>query len=285
MAAEYRDIVYTKVDGQDLLLDLYLPEGVSPAPLVMWIHGGAWQFGSRSDVPDVFLDAGYAVASVDFRQATEAVFPAQLHDIRAAVRYLRANSADYGYRGDRIAAAGFSSGGHLASLLGTTNGKMEFDGNAGEYTQEDPSVQAVIDIAGSTNLLTILDQSTAHGLSVRVPALELLLGGSMDEPSARDLAAQASPVHQVNDYAVPILILHGVQDNQVPVNQAIELHQAYDQKGRDSQLVLIPGAEHFDDIYYQGENREIMTRFLNRVIGEPIAGLRLPVDGRRPARS
>lgn len=285
MVAEYRDIVYTKVDGQDLLLDLYLPEGVSPAPLVMWIHGGAWQFGSRSDVPDVFLNAGYAVAGVDFRQATEAVFPAQLHDIRAAIRYLRARAGDYGYRGEHIAVAGFSSGGHLASLLGTTNGKREFDGNAGEYTQEEPSVQAVIDIAGSTNLLTILDQSTPHGLSVRVPALELLLGGSLDEPSARDLAAQASPVHQVNDHAVPILILHGVQDNQVPVNQAIELHQAYDQKGRDSQLVLIPGAEHFGDIYYQGENREIMTRFLNRVIGEPIAGLRLPADGRRPARS
>jgi len=265
MNGEFKDIVYAAVDGRDQLLDLYLPAGVKEPPLVVWIHGGAWQSGSRSDPPMVFVEAGYALASVDFRLSADAVFPAQLNDILAAVRYLHTRAADYGYCSRRTVLAGFSSGGHLAALLGIANGC--FPGGGEECNREkDAAVQAVIVIAGPANLLTILEQSTPHGLNVRQPAMEQLLGGSLNESEIREKARLASPVHHVKASGPPILIMHGVQDNQVPVNQAIELHQACEANRLDSRLVLVPDAGHFDDVYFRDKCGTIMVEFLNRVL-------------------
>src|SRR4051812_19563166 len=100
---QHKDLVYARIDGKSLALDLYLPAGVQAPPLLVWVHGGAWTTGSKASVPPVFVANGFAVASVDFRQSTEARFPAQVHDIKAAIRYLRANASTYGYRADTIA--------------------------------------------------------------------------------------------------------------------------------------------------------------------------------------
>lgn len=264
---ELQEIPYASVDGGEMLLDLYLPQGTDGPPLVVWIHGGAWQYGTRAEPPLGPVKAGYAVASVDFRPAGTAAFPAQIHDIKAAIRFLRARANGYGYRADRIAVWGASSGGHLAALAGTTGGNPRLEGSLGEYNGVDSRVQAVIDFFGPTDLLTILGQSTPHGLSVRVPALQRLLGGSPDEPAVCELARLASPVHHVGVDSPPLLILHGVQDNQVPVNQSIELDQAYQQHGRESQLVLIPGAGHTDPVYYEPACIAQVTTFLDRVLG------------------
>jgi len=261
MAVELKAVPYARVDSRDLLLDLYLPDGVENPPLIVWIHGGAWQYGSRADPPLGPVAAGYALASVDFRQAGEAPFPAQLHDIKAAIRFLRARAGQYGYHPARLAVWGASSGGHLAALAGASNGDPELEGRVG-----DSSVQAIIDYFGPTNLLTILDQSTPHGLEVRVPALALLLGGALDDPVVRRLARQASPVHRVNASCPPLLMLHGVQDNQVPVNQSIELNLAWRECGLDSQLLFVPGAGHMDGVYYDSRYMETVTAFLARVL-------------------
>ena len=110
-AREHRDLVYATVDGRPLGLDLYMPAGATQPPLIVWLHGGAWTTGTKAQVPKVFVEGGFATASVDFRQSTEARFPAQVHDIKAAIRFLRARGAEYGYRTDRIAIAGSSSAG------------------------------------------------------------------------------------------------------------------------------------------------------------------------------
>ena len=188
----HKDIVYATVDGKALALDLYLPPGVRTPPLVVWVHGGAWRAGTKAQPPMAFVQNGYALASLDFRQSVDARFPAQAHDIKAAIRFLRARARDFGYRVDRIAIAGSSSGGHLAALVGVSNGEKALEGSVGEYPNESSDIAAIIDYYGASNLMTILAQSTPHGLSVRKPALDLLLGAQPD--AARDLAELASPV-------------------------------------------------------------------------------------------
>ena len=130
------DITYATVDGRELKLDLYLPhqsrtEAGKP-PLVLWFHGGAWQWFSKDRCMMIWLAAeGYALASVDYRLAPSAKFPAQIHDCKGAVRWLRVNSEKFGYSVERIAAIGESAGGHLASLLGTSAGVTALEGTVG----------------------------------------------------------------------------------------------------------------------------------------------------------
>ena len=125
----HANIVYAAVDGRDLALDLYLPRDVSGAPLLVWIHGGAWQRGSKELINTTNLvDRGFAIASVDFRNSVVAPFPAQIHDIRAAIRFLREKAGDYGYDASRIGIHGRSSGGHLTALVSVTNGHPRLEG-------------------------------------------------------------------------------------------------------------------------------------------------------------
>src|SRR6185436_8410898 len=105
-AQAHRDVTYARVDGKDLRLDIYVPAGVQEPPLLVWVHGGVWANGTKAEVPLVFVANGIATASVDFRQSTEARFPAQVHDIKAAIRFLRARATEYGYRAERIAIGG-----------------------------------------------------------------------------------------------------------------------------------------------------------------------------------
>jgi carboxylesterase type B len=150
------DIPYGRVDGKTLLLDLHLPAGIDRPPLVVYLHGGAWRLGDKTEVPPLLVERGYAVASLDFRSSEEARFPANVHDIKAGIRFLRAKAAEYGYRADRIAVSGSSSGGHLAALVGVTSGHPELEGNIGEYRNESSSVQAVVGWVGAYTLATII---------------------------------------------------------------------------------------------------------------------------------
>src|SRR3990170_225369 len=194
-AHEHKDVVYAAVDGRNLGLDLYVPAGVTRPPLLVWVHGGAWRSGTKAQVPPIFVQNGFATASLDFRQSTDARFPADVHDIKAAIRFLRAKAQEYGYRTDRIAIAGSSSGGHLAALVGVTNGVKELEGTVGGYLNGRSDVQAIVVYYGASNLMTILAQSTPFGLGVRRPALELLLGALPE--NVPGLAQMASPVVHV----------------------------------------------------------------------------------------
>jgi acetyl esterase/lipase len=257
-----RDVEYARVGELPLLLDLHMPLDVSDSHLVVWIHGGAWRSGSKDDMPlSAFVEAGYCVASVDYRLSTVAPFPAQVHDIKAAIRFLRARAPRYGYGADRIAIAGASAGGHLAALVGTTNGHEELEGTIGDHREESSDVHAVVDYFGPTNLTTILSQSTAHGLEVRVPALQQLLGGHPD--AKPELAKLASPVHHVDAKDPPLLMIHGDQDSQVPINQSHELHAKYNQLDLPVRFEVVHGGAHGGTKFYDDELLTIVHGFLD----------------------
>lgn len=260
----HKDIVYARAGDRDLLVDIYLPENIDQPYLVVWVHGGAWHSGSKENPPRGFLENGYALASVDYRLSVEAPFPAMIHDIKAAIRFLRAKAKNYGYRADKLIVAGSSAGGHLAALIGTTNGHEGLEGNLGDHLSVSSSVQATVDLFGPTNFLTILSQSTPHGINVRAPALALLLGKPLDQ--VPELAKLASPVFQVDATDPPMFIAHGDQDVQVPINQAHELYGAFKEHHLQVQFEVVHGAGHGSPDYFQPEFMKTIAAFLQEAL-------------------
>jgi acetyl esterase/lipase len=259
----HRDLEYARVDGHRLLLDLYLPREVANAPLIVWIHGGAWRAGSKDAMPlGRLVEHGFAVASIDYRLTPVARFPANIHDIKAAVRWLRSQSSRFGYNSEGIGISGASAGGHLANLVGVSNGHSALEGTVGGHLDQSSDVQAVVSFYGAANLTTILGQSTPHGLRVRVPALDLLLGGQPDQMTR--LAELASPVFHVDRSDPPLLMYHGDQDPQMPVNQSIELLGRYRAAGLDGTLRFVHGATHGGAGFYNEDRLREMEDFLRR---------------------
>ncbi len=243
MGATKPDITFARVGDQELKLDLYLPDQGTPAGLIIWVHGGAWRSGSRTSVDVKGLTAlGWAIASVDYRLSPVARFPAQIHDIKAAIRFLRAHAAEYGYPSDRFVVGGSSAGAHLAALVGVTNSLPVLEGKVGDNASVSSDVQAILDLYGASDLTTILSQSTPHGIEVRVPALDLLLGG---QPTAvPELAKLASPIFQLDEHDPPLFLLHGDQDNQMPPAQSQALAAAYKELGLPLHYEVVAGSGH-----------------------------------------
>ena len=261
-----RDIEFATVDDVSLKLDLYQPVGAESPLLVMWVHGGAWRAGSKDNMPLVALvKRGYVIASVDYRLSPVAKFPAQIHDCKAAIRFLRANAKNYGYDASGIGIAGSSAGGHLVAAIGVTNGHSKLEGTVGEHPDQSSSVQAIVDYYGPTNFLTILKQSTPHGLSVRVPALQLLLGSQPEENAA--LAKLASPVFHVDRNDPPLLMIHGDADPQVPINQSHELHGRYKELCLPVRLEVIHGGAHGGPQFYDETRINLVDEFLTKHLG------------------
>jgi acetyl esterase/lipase len=244
---KYLNLEYARPDGHALHLDLYVPKGATgPLPLVMWVHGGGWLAGDRSD--GFFLPvvkSGFAVASIDYRLSQVAIFPAQIYDCKAAVRWLRANAAKYNINPNKIGAAGASAGGHLVALLGTTNGDPQFEGNEGA-TGVSSDVQAVVDYFGPTDFTAIRQDATPEQTRNLSDPVTRLFGGPVSE--RMDLARLASPMAHVSSKACPFFIVQGDQDNIVPPSQSVHLNDALKKAGVLSELVIVKGAGHgFDD--------------------------------------
>lgn len=258
-----RDLKYAQVADQTLNLDLHLPREKARSPLIVWVHGGAWRSGSKKDMPLAkLIEEGYAVASVDYRLSPQAKFPAQIHDLKATVRFLRGHGDEWRLPTKKILIAGDSAGGHLAALVGVSNGHGELEGDVGNDRTQSSEVQGIISFYGGANLTTILKQSTPHGLSVRVPALDLLLGGQPDDVPV--LARLASPVFHVDRRDPPLLLLHGDQDPQMPVNQALELSGAYQKVKAPVKLEIVHGAGHGGAIFYDADRLAVMRKFFKR---------------------
>ena len=259
------NLVYATVNGRELKLDLYqstMPRSAeeeeaadtesSPRPLLIWVHGGAWRAGSKESVPVLpMLKMGFDIASVEYRLSPVARFPAQIHDIKAAIRYLRRHADQYGYDADRFVVAGASAGGHLAALVGVSNDVPALEGSVGDPKPQSVSsdVQAAVSFYGASNLMTILSQSTPHGLSVRVPALDLLLGG--DPAEHAELARLASPVTHVDPDDPPLWLVHGDADPQMPIEQSEELESEYRRQQAWVDFETISGAKHGGEVFYQ----------------------------------
>lgn len=245
-----RDLEYARAGEKALLLDLYLPENAAgPLPLIIWIHGGGWSSGSKSGGPAIRLSGrGFAVASIDYRLSGEAVFPAQIEDCKAAVRWLRANSGKYNLDPRRFAAWGGSAGGHLVALLGTSGGVKELEGTIGNLEQSS-RVQAVVDFFGPTDLLQ-MDAQAARNPAVpskikhddpKSPESRLI-GGPIQQNQER--AAAANPITYVSRDDPPFLIMHGDRDPLVPLEQSRILYDALRAGGVEATFHVVKGGGH-----------------------------------------
>ena len=236
----HRDLEYAKAGEQALLLDLYVPENApKPLPVVVWIHGGGWRGGDKRNCRSLRMTArGYAAASVNYRLSQDATFPAQIHDCKAAIRYLRANAAKYGLDPKRIGVWGSSAGGHLVALLGTSGDVKQLEGKLGNQDQSS-RVQAVCDWFGPTDLASLGGRAIPGW---RRNPVALLLGGPPAEK--KDLAEQGSPITHVTKDDPPFLIMHGDRDRVVPTAQSQLLHDALKAAGVASTLQVVEGAGH-----------------------------------------
>jgi acetyl esterase/lipase len=264
------DLRYARVKGTDLLLDLYLParRPQRPLPLVVFIHGGAWRKGSKWDGAHLaprMVRRGFAYASMTYRLSQAAIFPAQIEDAKAAIRFLRANAREHRIDPERVGVWGESAGGHLCALLGTAGHARDLDRSGGNV-RVSSRVQAVCDCYGPTDFL----QMDAHAL----PGSDTRFADA-DSPTSRlvgapietvpELCAHANPVTYIRrDDCPPFLILHGAADNRVPPHQSVLLHEALVAAGVDSTLRLIEGAGHSPVVYTDPERLAWIERFFAR---------------------
>ncbi len=243
-----RDIEYVPGGHERQKLDLYLPDesDSQPAPdakrpLIIWVHGGAWRAGSKQNCPARrFVREGYAVASINYRLSQHAIFPAQIQDCKAAVRWLRANAGQYGYDPNRFGAWGASAGGHLVALLGTAGDVNEFDvgPNAGVSSR----VQAVCDFFGPTDFTKMSSYwSTMDHDSPQSPESQLVGGAIQDN---KDKVRRANPIAYATAHDPPFLIVHGDKDPLVPHNQSEMLYDALKNAGVDVTFYTVSGGGH-----------------------------------------
>ena len=256
-ARHFSGVTYAVAFGyRPLQLDLWVPDAATPPPLVVWVHGGGFMFGDRRHLPetlrpgqvfDALLEAGLAVATIDYRHALEAPFPAQLHDAKAAVRYLRAHAAELGVSTERIGIAGESAGAHIAALVGLTAHRPDLEGTHG-VVGPSSAVDVVVDWYGPADLASMPRKQPPPHIAAKLPA-ELLV--APEDQLTRGLEgaalADASPVTHVTAGAPPFLLVHGTADWLVPYAQSEQLHAALTAAGVPSQLVPVEGAEHIFD--------------------------------------
>jgi acetyl esterase/lipase len=247
--AEY-DVKYVPDGDSAQALDIYFPEKQAdkPQPLLVWIHGGAWVGGSKSDIPyRNQLARGFIIASVEYRFSQKALFPAQIQDCQAAIRWLRANAKKYNIDTDHIGVGGGSAGGHLAALVGTSGGKKAFPPIGGNVDQSD-RVQAVCDIYGPSDFYTVVSQANEDKNVKNIfnwnkgDPYSKLIGAKLGED--KEKCDAVSPTHFVSKDNPPFLILHGDRDALVPFAQSVELTELLSKAGVPVTLQKLPGAGH-----------------------------------------
>ncbi|MES2568479.1 MAG: alpha/beta hydrolase [Verrucomicrobiota bacterium] len=223
-----RNVLFASPRGHALHMDLYVPKTVSPAPVVIWIFGGSWKFGSKGyhvNVRDLSR-YGIAVAAIQYRLSATAPYPAQLEDCQAALRWLRTHGRSVGIDPRRIGVSGESAGGHLAALLGTI--------------EKTPRIRAVCSLYAPTDLVSLGRQ---YADPERPSDIERLLGGPIEKKLK--LAALASPVSHAGPSAPPFLLIHGEQDRLVPLEQSLELQSRLLRSGIKARLIVVPGKKHW----------------------------------------
>lgn len=264
-----RDLAYAHSRNPRQRLDLYLPKerGERLLPVVVYIHGGGWQAGGKGDGRQVkpYVESGqYAGVSVGYRLTDEASWPAQIHDCKAAVRWIRGNAERYGFDPDRIGVFGTSAGGHLSAMLGTTAGDGALEGRLGKYGGFSSRVTCAVDFFGPTELLTM---GTWHD-NPGSPESKLV-GGTLQE--TKEVAKQASPITHVRKDAVPFLIVHGTEDTVVPYDQSASFHAVLRKAGVDSTLLKAEGAGHsepFDTGQFSRQVRAFFDKHLRGVLAD-----------------
>lgn len=261
--------------SETLKLNLVLPnEGEGPFPVVMFIHGGGWLTGDKNHVQTQsiyrLLYAGYAVCCINYRLSSEAKWPLPLHDCKAAVRFLRANAEKFGIDGSRIGAAGNSAGGHLAAMLGTTNGKKEFEDLTMGWADASSEVQAVFTWFGIYDFTHWLEDCKKaypnQEVDLEVSAEAYMFGHRIDEEPER--LESASPLLQIDESACPFYVQHGTGDSVVPWYQCQRFYDRYTEVlGKEHiSIKLLDGAQHSDPAFKTDENVFEFVKFFDRYL-------------------
>lgn len=271
VAPTFTDLAYAE-QSDTQKLDLYLPEGDGPFPLVIMVHGGGFMFGDKADGMgltgvDQLLEQGYAVSSINYRLSGEAQYPAQIFDAKAAVRFLRANAAEYKLDPEKFGAWGASAGGNLVALLGTTCGVSELEGAELGNGDQSSCVQAVVDWFGPIDFLKMDEQfggtdCPANHNDADSPESRLLGAPVQTVP---DLAATANPMTYVSPDDAPFFIQHGSADCNIPPVQGQNLADALAAAigSENVTFTLIDGAGHGGDAFNAAENVALVLEFLN----------------------
>ncbi len=266
---DFADVPYATLHARNKL-DIYLPDNApTPYPVVVWIHGGGWSGGDKSGAAGRaarLAPLGYAVVGINYRLSGDAIFPAQIHDCKGAIRWLRANAATYNFDPDRIGVWGSSAGGHLVALLGTSGGVPQLEGTVGGNTTFSSGVQAVADYFGPTDLLNMnLDVTTPPGSGIdhdapTSPESNLIgfddpgegvgvLRANQDNPNPPfpeklALIRLADPIIPVSPDDPPFYIAHGTADTSVPLAQSTKLAAALQSAGIEHTYNQVSGAGH-----------------------------------------
>lgn len=250
----YDDLPYANDTLKKHLLDIYLPtQSKDSYPLIIWIHGGAWMsndkyadMGYMKQTLKSFIDSGYAVASIDYRWSTMAIFPAQIQDCNQAIEYLYQHADKYKLDRKRFALIGFSAGGHLANLVGLSNNNLIKDFYA-DGKKPHFKIRLVLDFYGPANFFTLKGNDSKDPKN----PINLLLGGTVtDKP---DLAKEASPITYIDKNDPPFLIVQGEKDESVNPDQATALNTRLISAGVKSELIIVPGAPHYG-VMFDAEN-------------------------------
>ena len=265
-SVKYADVDYAG-DGEVFhRLDIYLPEESRESyPVVIHIYGSAWYSNNSKGMADLgticqaLLDAGYAVVTPNHRSSGDAAFPAQINDIKAVVRFIRANAAQYRLDPSFIAASGFSSGGHLAALAATSADVEQLEGEVGGNLQFSSAVDAACDWSGPIDLLNMECNGVKQAENTPEEALLRLDKNPQTEEQFRSL----SPVTYIDAQDVPVIVFHGLEDNVVPSCQGVELYEALDKAGVETELHLVEGGGHGFNMY-SDENLATMVAFLDK---------------------
>lgn len=243
------DVQYGAAGSRPLHLDILapVPAPESRWPAVVYVHGGGWAGGDRSWTPNrILAEAGFFTASISYRFSGEATFPAQIHDIKAAIRWVRANADQYGIDPTRVGMWGHSAGAHLAALAAVTTGVPELEGECGN-AGFDSSVQAVVPIAPPLDFLIDWYAVQQIPLSEDIAGLSTALLGGAPERN-QELARLASPLWHLGESSPPHLIIHGEDDDVVPISQARAYASALRRMGQPhAELIALPGVGHMSD--------------------------------------
>jgi acetyl esterase/lipase len=238
------DVPYAATENPRQRLDLYVPKtpkNDKPMPVVVFIHGGGWQNGDKrggyGTVGPLVESGEYAGVSVGYRLSGEAIWPAQIHDCKAAIRWLKANAKKYNLDPDRIGVTGTSAGGHLVAMLGTSGDVAVLEGSLGEHTSVNSRVACVVDQYGPTELLEMGGRHDDAGSPE-----SKLVGGAIQEN--KEAARGASPTTYVSKDDAPFMLIHGTHDPLVPFNQSELLAAALKKLGVEALLVPVTGGGH-----------------------------------------
>jgi acetyl esterase/lipase len=287
-----RDQEYATVGGASLRADLFLPDAArTPVPAIVWIHGGGWRFGNRRLGPGLsrfFAARGFAMVAIDYRLTRRATFPAQIQDVKTAIRWLRSVSPAYGIDGSRIGLWGASSGAHLAALAALAPGRS-FTAADAPYPDQSSAVQAVVDGYGPIDFLQMdahrppAGSRCADAESLLLPRADmrsadadsfesLLLGAPVD--TRPDLAREASPLTYVRAQAPPFLIVHGACDTTIAPHQSQLLFDALADAGNDVTFALAGGLGHgfFDRPHLddRGPTNLLVRRAADGIVEPPL---------------